>query len=273
MSTCGTSSQRPAEMLANVRRKGQIVLRGDMVKFGVVPLSFYGHQLPAAGRDGFFGHLGANDVVDLADVGGGETGVLQEDLGDARPVVGGQPRPVILRRISAQLPEEGGIPHGQDDGAGGDQGGTVVEQVVLLQRPLHVEGGGVPDERGRIDEVKVAAQERVGRGDRDAKFQLGQDVLLHVQHLLAEVGPVGDVDAVPDLRGVDLLVLAGDEEGGDADELQFRSLDVDELAVPVDEVDAKVEGFRHCGCCCCEENKQCKVSAKFERMVVQTATK
>ena len=97
MSTGGTSSQRPAEMLANVRREGQIVLRGDIVKFGVVPLSFYGHQLPAAGRDGFFGHFGANDVVDLADIGGGETGILQEDLGDARPVVGGHPHPAIPR--------------------------------------------------------------------------------------------------------------------------------------------------------------------------------
>lgn len=120
-----------------------------------------------------------------------------------------------------------------------------MQQVVLLQRPFHVEGGGMTDELGRVDEVQITAQEGVGRGDRDAKFQLGQYVLLHVEHLLAKVGPVGDVDAIPDLGGINLLVLAGDEEGGDTNELQFRSFDVDQLAVPVDEVDAEVERFRY----------------------------
>ena len=78
-------------------RQRQIELRRDVAKLGVIPFPLDRNELPAAGRDGLLGNLGTNDGVDLADLGGAEAGVLQEDRGDARPIVGGQPRPVVLR--------------------------------------------------------------------------------------------------------------------------------------------------------------------------------
>lgn len=86
-----------------VGRQRQIKLRRDVAKLGVVPFPLDRNELPAAGRDGFLGNLGTNDGIGLADFGGAEAGVLEEYLGNARPVVGRQPCPMVGGSVNVLL--------------------------------------------------------------------------------------------------------------------------------------------------------------------------
>ena len=62
-----------------------------------------------------------------------------------------------------------------------------------------------------------------GRGEIEAKHL--EDQVLHPEDLLLVVRVVGDVDELPHVGRVDLLVLAGDEHRGGPDQLQLGPLD------------------------------------------------
>ena len=65
-----------------------------------------------------------------------------------------------------------------------------------------------------------AVQEVVRGRHREVELERVDDVALHPEHVLPREGLVRDVDEVPDLGGVDLLVLGGDQHRGAADELE-----------------------------------------------------
>ena len=55
--------------------------------------------------------------------------------------------------------------------------------------------------------------------------------MLHPEDLPLVVGVVRDVDELPHVRRVDLLVLAGDEHGADTDQLKLVTLDCESLSL------------------------------------------
>ena len=69
-----------------------------------------------------------------------------------------------------------------------------------------------------------------------------EDLVLHLDQMAGGVAVVGKLDAVAHGRGVHLLELGGDPEGGDAEELEVElgnGLGVD---VAVDDADSETEG-------------------------------
>ena len=56
----------------------------------------------------------------------------------------------------------------------------------------------------------------------EAVVQDFEHVSLHAADAVAAVGAVGDEDKVVDLRGIHLLVLAGNEHGCHSDQLELR---------------------------------------------------
>ena len=86
-------------------------------------------------------------------------------------------------------------------------------------------------------------EEHIGAGTRQIEPKNFQHQVLHPQHLTLVVGVVSDVDELPHVRRVDLLVLAGDEHGGGAHQLQLGSLDRHVGEEPVDVGHGEVEGL------------------------------
>ena len=86
---------------------------------------------------------------------------------------------------------------------------------------------------------------RADGGDRHLVFERLDHLLLHAEDLLLRVGLVRDVDQVLELRRVDLLVLAREEQRRHADELQVRPLDGRPEQVAVDEVHREVQRLGH----------------------------
>ena len=67
--------------------------------------------------------------------------------------------------------------------------------------------------------------------------------MLHPEDLPLVVGVVRDVDELPHVRRVDLLVLAGDEHGGCAHQLELGPLDRHVGQEPVDVGHGQVQGL------------------------------
>ena len=86
---------------------------------------------------------------------------------------------------------------------------------------------------------------RADGGDRHLVLERLDHLLLHAEDLLLRVGLVRDVDQVLELRRVDLLVLAREEQRRHADELQVRPLDGRPEQVAVDEVHREVQRLGH----------------------------
>ena len=148
--------------------------------------------------------------------------------------------------------EEGGAPRvashaaaGDEDGGGSELAGEVVEEVVALQGAVEDEAGELDDLLVGVGRLEVSDEEGVSAGDGDLVLQSLENLLLHVDDLVAGVGTVADVDQIAQFRGVDLLVLGGDEKARHADELELGSFYLLPLEVSVDEVDREVKRLRH----------------------------
>ena len=148
--------------------------------------------------------------------------------------------------------EEGGAPRvashaaaGDEYGGGGELAGEVVKEVVALQGAVEDEAGELDDLLVGVSRLEVSDEEGVSAGDGDLVLQSLENLLLHVDDLVAGVGTVADVDQIAQFRGVDLLVLGGDEKARHADELELGSFHLLSLEVSVDEVDREVERLRH----------------------------
>ena len=68
-------------------------------------------------------------------------------------------------------------------------------------------------------------QKHIGGGRGEIEAEHLEDQVLHPEDLLLVVRVVGDVDKLPDIGRVDLLVLAGYEHRGSPNQLQLRPLD------------------------------------------------
>lgn len=88
-----------------------------------------------------------------------------------------------------------------------------------------------------------SAAEHMRGGDSEVELQRDDHRALHSQDVVCCVGSCGHIDKLLDLRGIDLLVLGGQEHGSAADKLQARARNDLALEEPVDEVDTQVEGL------------------------------
>ena len=68
-------------------------------------------------------------------------------------------------------------------------------------------------------------QKHIGGGCGEIEAEHLEHEVLHPEDLLLVVRVVRDVDELPHVGRVDLLVFAGDEHRGSPDQLQLRSLD------------------------------------------------
>lgn len=68
-------------------------------------------------------------------------------------------------------------------------------------------------------------QKHIGGGPGEIEAKDLEDEVLHPEDLPLVVRVVGDVDELPHVGRVDLLVLAGDEHRGGPDQLQLGPLD------------------------------------------------
>ena len=148
--------------------------------------------------------------------------------------------------------EKGGAPRvashaaaGNEDGGGGELAREVVQEVVALQGAVQDEAGELHDLLVGVGRLEIPDEEGVSAGDGDLVLQGLEDLLLHVDDLVAGVGTVADVDQIAKFRGVDLLVLGGDEEARHADELELGPFHLLPLEVAIDEVHREVERLRH----------------------------
>lgn len=85
--------------------------------------------------------------------------------------------------------------------------------------------------------------EPVGRRERDIVVELFEDLELESQDLFLCIRVVWNVNKLTNFRWSDLLVLARDEHGCDAEELILWSGDTLALTIPVNQVDSDVERF------------------------------
>ena len=205
---------------------------GDGVEPGVAVLFVDGLEGGAVG--GGLDHEGTHLVGHVLDLGLLVAGVLLEGAGPGASAEGLA---------------------GKEDRGGRDLGVGVPHHVVLGERDLdsihaeHVEAllGGDTD-AGRVPAgagLDEAGQEVVGGRGGDLELQPVEDRLLHGEDLVLGVGAVADEDEVADLGGPDLLVLGGDEHGGDPDELEVLPGDPVHVKVPVDDLDRQEEGLGH----------------------------
>mmetsp|Transcript_62513 Transcript_62513/g.163811 ORF Transcript_62513/g.163811 Transcript_62513/m.163811 type:complete len:269 (-) Transcript_62513:366-1172(-) len=93
-------------------------------------------------------------------------------------------------------------------------------------------------------ELLKVAEEVVASRPHDLKAQCGQEGALNPHDLGLAVGVVCDVDEVVHLRRVHLLELGCNEQGNNADELQFASRHRLPRKVPVDEAHRQEEGLK-----------------------------
>ena len=120
-----------------------------------------------------------------------------------------------------------------------------MQEVVALQGAVQDEAGELHDLLVGVGRLEIPDEEGVSAGDGDLVLQGLEDLLLHVDDLVAGVGTVADVDQIAKFRGVDLLVLGGDEEARHADELELGPFHLLPLEVAIDEVHREVERLRH----------------------------
>jgi hypothetical protein len=118
------------------------------------------------------------------------------------------------------------------------------KESVVEQRNLH-------EELAQRPRLKVVI---VGLGDpphprvraavtRDVELEALEDNPLATKDLVATVSALGHVNEFLDGGSHDLLVLGGDEHGGDTDELELDKRDDAVREETVDEVDGDPEGF------------------------------
>ena len=69
-------------------------------------------------------------------------------------------------------------------------------------------------------------------------------VHFHFEDLVLRETILGDLDEVSDHGRVELVDLAGDEHGGDAEELELKDLDRLQLQEPVDDAQRRLERLR-----------------------------
>jgi hypothetical protein len=115
------------------------------------------------------------------------------------------------------------------------------QELVFLEHSFHVVVCSKLHRRGSIGDEEESLCKGVSGRDGDLEDQLGQNVVFHVEHLLAGKAAVGDIDAVTHLRRVDLLILGGDEESRDSNELEPGAFNIDKAEIAVENVDAKVQ--------------------------------
>ena len=77
----------------------------------------------------------------------------------------------------------------------------------------------------RFAQLTHLRQKHVGGGPGEVEAEDLEDEMLHPEDLPLVVRVVGDVDELPHVGRVDLLVLAGDEHRGGPDQLQLGPLD------------------------------------------------
>mmetsp|Transcript_22934 Transcript_22934/g.66324 ORF Transcript_22934/g.66324 Transcript_22934/m.66324 type:complete len:280 (-) Transcript_22934:374-1213(-) len=129
----------------------------------------------------------------------------------------------------------------QQDGGGDELGGRVPNHVGLGQAEVQkvVDEGSVPG-LARVHAREAVHEVRRSHGD-DLEVQGRDNIAFQPQDLGLRVGVVRDVRQGRGLRGVDLLVLRGDEKGDDAQQLQVPPLDRAKRQVAVDDVDRQVQ--------------------------------
>lgn len=130
---------------------------------------------------------------------------------------------------------------GHVQGAGGDGRGQILEELVVLKGELDEVLGQVSEGGGGAGDLGESLGEAVGGRDGEVELKGVEHDALHSQDLLSGVSLVGDVNKVTHLRGVDLLVLGGDEHGGTADQLELGAGDSATLEESIDDVDGQVK--------------------------------
>ena len=128
---------------------------------------------------------------------------------------------------------EGGVglqqPQTEEQRPGSHEGGRDVSHVVLQQRDLdEVLGNGVL-EHVNISSLGVASEEVERERSGEVEAERAEHAQLHLSYVGRGVGIVSDVDEVVDLRSVHLLDLAGNEHGGDTDQLELVPSDGEAL--------------------------------------------
>jgi hypothetical protein len=124
---------------------------------------------------------------------------------------------------------QGGVgfqnPQTEEQGSSGHEGRGEVGNFVFKQGDLdQVLCHGVL-EHVHIASFGVSAEEMKGEGPGKIESDGVEKLQLHLADLGRTVGIVRDVDKVVDLRGVHLLNLAGDEHGGNSDQLELIAAD------------------------------------------------
>ena len=121
--------------LRQVRWIWEIKRRRNVLVAIVIKFALDGNELPTAGGHGLFSDLGTDNFANLSQFGLGKAGILKQDFGKARCRTGSL----------SLLGKYRWIVHGKDDSRGGNDRGTVMEQVMLLQCTFHVEIGCMSD--------------------------------------------------------------------------------------------------------------------------------
>ena len=98
--------------------------------------------------------------------------------------------------------------------------GAVLEHVVVDEGELKKVGGEEQELGVSLGSLAEALEEGALGRDGEAELELGKDELLHLEDLLTGVSIVADVDIVAHFGRVDLLVLGGNHERGDSNELE-----------------------------------------------------
>ena len=86
-------------------------------------------------------------------------------------------------------------------------------------------------------------EEHVGGGTGQVEPQDLQDQMLHPEDLPLVVGVVRDVDELPDIRRIDLLILGSNEHAGGSHQLELGPLDRHVGEEPVDVGNSQVESL------------------------------
>ena len=129
------------------------------------------------------------------------------------------------------------------DGRGSQVAWSVLDETVLNLSELDEVASHHVGLLVNIHELGEPLKEQVGTGEGDVEVEFLEHLAFHLQDLLLGVGLVGHVDKVSEIWWVDLLVLAGGEEGSDTNELQLLPTHLGSFEVTVDEVNGQEKRF------------------------------
>lgn len=87
--------------------------------------------------------------------------------------------------------------------------------------------------------------ELVAGSEHQVKLQGAEDLPLGMDNLISSVGVVTNQYELLQIRRINLLVLAGEEQGGDPHQLELASLALEVLQKPIDDVNREEKSLRN----------------------------